>query len=104
MEPEPATPRALAPSTTYDPQQGSLSDLTLDDGFYSASAAAATPQPEAATEPMASLLRVKALPRIPETSGQQQGYSPGMAYVTVYKPRLQLRHKSRGEDSTLSSN
>ncbi|RHY80615.1 hypothetical protein DYB35_013996 [Aphanomyces astaci] len=52
---EPATPRALVPPTTYDPQHGSLSDRTLDDGFYTASAAAANPQPEAATEPMASL-------------------------------------------------
>ncbi|ETV75231.1 hypothetical protein H257_10425 [Aphanomyces astaci] len=60
MEPEPATPRAPAPSTTYDLQQGSLSDRTLDDGFYNASAAAATPQPAGATEPMASLSRVQA--------------------------------------------
>ncbi|RHY04976.1 hypothetical protein DYB36_013685 [Aphanomyces astaci] len=80
MEPEPATPRAVAPPTTYDPQQGSLSDRTLDDGFYTASTAAANPQPEAATEPMASLPREQALPRIPETSGQQQGYPPGAAY------------------------
>ncbi|ETV71809.1 hypothetical protein H257_12953 [Aphanomyces astaci] len=29
MDCEPATPRALAPPTTYDPQQGSLSDRTL---------------------------------------------------------------------------
>ncbi|RHY38650.1 hypothetical protein DYB30_011867 [Aphanomyces astaci] len=46
---------------------------------------------------MASLPRVQALPRIPETSGQQQGYPPGAAYggLTAQSYRPQARQSSR---------
>ncbi|ETV67397.1 hypothetical protein H257_16375 [Aphanomyces astaci] len=106
MEPEPATPRAPAPPTTYDAR--SLSDHTLDDGFYSASVAAATSQPEAATEPMTSLPRVQTLPRIPETSAQKQGYPPGAAYgglpAQSYRPEaLQASRVGSGSSMVMPS-
>ncbi|KDO26922.1 hypothetical protein SPRG_07636 [Saprolegnia parasitica CBS 223.65] len=75
------TTYAQVPYTVYDPRQATLSDRTLEEGFYQAPQAYVPSRVDAAEAQVGGrAVRQQAPPRGPETFGHLEGYPQGAAY------------------------